>query len=383
MLKWLSGKFELSRGGNASNLRPMEGLRGLAALLVFLAHFVTLMEPWIVRDVAFFKFATALHTIGHTGVDLFFVLSGFLIYGSLISKHSDFRVFITRRVARIYPAFTVVFVVYVVLSFVYPAENKIPRDNSEALIYLGQNFLLLPGLFPIRPMISVAWSLSYEMFFYLAIPLVVAIFKMRERAVLFRMCFFISVAILFVYYCSTSGAYQGGHIRLTLFISGILLYEVMKNSNHIVPSSLFAFSIFIAGILLSTLVPVGAADGHVLKACVLCITYFVVLLSCFRNPTGWFSRCFAWTPLRWLGNMSYSYYLIHGLTLKGLFLFLPKLLPPNYGHGFWIFWMLLPLFFIISLLPATALFVLIERPFSLNVAGRQSNRRDARNHIDA
>lgn len=124
--QWLAQHFELSRGGGPSNLRSMEGLRGFAVFLVFLVDYVNPVQPWIDEQSAVLVLATAVHTIGNTGVDPFFVLSGYLIYSSLISRPQKFSRFMSRRVQRIYPAFVPVFVAYVVLSFVFPAESKIP-----------------------------------------------------------------------------------------------------------------------------------------------------------------------------------------------------------------------------------------------------------------
>jgi peptidoglycan/LPS O-acetylase OafA/YrhL len=135
----------------------MEGLRGFAVFLVFLVHYVTLVEPWVAASPHLAVLISALHGIGTTGVDLFFVLSGYLIYGSLISRPQGFARFMTRRVIRIYPAFTVVLAVYVALALVFPSESKIPTPATAGLIYLLQNFLLLPGLFAIEPLITVAW----------------------------------------------------------------------------------------------------------------------------------------------------------------------------------------------------------------------------------
>ena len=44
---WLARQFELSRGGEAANVRPMEGMRGFAVFLVFIVHYVSLAKPWI------------------------------------------------------------------------------------------------------------------------------------------------------------------------------------------------------------------------------------------------------------------------------------------------------------------------------------------------
>jgi peptidoglycan/LPS O-acetylase OafA/YrhL len=71
-----------------------------------------------------------------------------------------------------------------------------------------------------------------------------------------------------------------------------------------------------------------------------------------------------WTPLRWLGNMSYSYYLLHGLTLKGLALVVTRFHPPS-GHQPALFTLLLAVGLTATLATSTVLFLLVEKPFSL------------------
>ncbi|HMX22319.1 MAG TPA: acyltransferase [Accumulibacter sp.] len=359
-MNWLSQRFELSRGGAAANVRPMEGLRGFAVFLVFIVHFVTLVTPWLTGNPDFLAFTRALHSIGNTGVDVFFVLSGYLIYSSLISRHQSFPRFMARRVQRLYPAFIVVFVIYLLLSFLFSAESKIPRETSGAIIYLLQNFLLLPGLFPIEPMITVAWSLSYEMFYYLTLPLVIGLFGLRERSPLWRGVFFLSVALATALYC----AINGGPVRLIMFIAGILVYEAMNIPGLFSPHRFFGLLGLAAG-LLCMLLPLPGSAGATVKIGILFIAYFTVCLSCFRHPSSGLARSFSWTPLRWLGNMSYSYYLLHGLALKAAFMGLPVVLPIG-SHGPALFWGLMPLMFAATLVPTALLFLLIERPLSLS-----------------
>lgn len=366
-MDWLTQKFELSRG-DGHNERPMEGLRGFAVFLVFLVHFVTLVKPWVSENSGFLLFTKSLHTIGNTGVDLFFVLSGYLIYGSLLSRRQQFLRFMSRRVQRIYPAFVVVFAAYVVLSFAYPAENKIPSPAIEGLIYLFQNFFLLPGLFPIDPMITVAWSLSYEMFYYLAIPPIILLFRLRDRSTIWRTTFFMSVAFLTAFYC----ALYGGHVRLIMFIAGIVLYEAMDSRHVTTPSSTVGLLALFVG-LLSTLIPLSGSGGFALKVSILFVAFFTLCLVCFRSPSSWLPRTFSWTPLRWLGNMSYSYYLLHGLALKAGFLFLSTLVPTE-SYGSWLFWVLLPPMFVLTLIPTAALFLLVERPLSLAPRQKKINQ---------
>jgi peptidoglycan/LPS O-acetylase OafA/YrhL len=359
MMKALGQKFELSRG-DAHNLRAMEGLRGFAVFLVFLVHYVTLVKPWLATSGSVFEFADALHTMGNVGVDLFFVLSGYLIYGTLIARPQRFGRFMARRIQRIYPAFIAVFAVYVALSFVMPSQSKLPSNASDAAVYLVENFLLLPGIFPIEPMISVAWSLSYEMFYYLAMPLLVAMLGLRARSSAWRAAFFFCAAVIASVYC----AYYGGLIRLAMFVSGILLCEAMRNPRIPVPNGLVGLSALILG-LLGTLLPLTGNGAVVLKTGILFVAFFLLCLCCFRAPSAWLPRAFSWTPLRRLGNMSYSYYLTHGLALKAGFLIFAILVPAHASRDWGLFCVLLPATFMLTLVPAAMLFLLVERPFSL------------------
>ena len=360
-MDWLKERLEMSRGGEVYHVHPMEGIRGFAVFLVFLVHYVTLAEPWLTGHSVHLLFAHALHTIGNSGVDLFFVLSGYLIYGSLIVRSQSFTRFMYRRIERIYPVFLVVFAAYIVLSFIFPTENKIPRETIRGAVYLIQNILLLPGLFPIEPLITVAWSLSYEMFYYLTIPLVISIFGLRDRSAIWRIGFFSLGAAVFAIYC---GIY-GGPVRLGMFISGILLYETVKRSRLLaLPCSSVGVWIFAMG-LISTLLPTSGSIGVVLKVAILFTSFPLVCWISFTDPRSSLSRVFSLLPLRWLGNMSYSYYLMHGLTLKAMFLALATFLPVTSGDG-WLFWLLLPVMFAFSLFPSAVLFLVVERPLSLS-----------------
>ena len=362
----LSKQFELSRHGDSQNLRSMEGLRGFAVFLVFLVHYVSLIAPWISKDSQLEAISVAIHTIGNAGVDLFFVLSGYLIYGSVIGRRQAFLPFIRRRIARIYPAFCVVFGLYLLLSFANPAQSKIPAQALAAWTYVLQNFLLLPGLFPIEPMITVAWSLSYEMFYYLVIPLTVAFFRLRERSTAWRVWFFLGATFSIAAYC----AVYGGHVRLIMFIAGILLHEALRDGSLRAPGSAVALAALVLG-LLATTAPLMGPFALTVKMLILFCTFFIVCHACFSRPGAWLARGFSWTPLRWLGNMSYSYYLLHGLTLKVAFMVLLAKVP-SVTHEVLFFIGILPVMFVMTLLPSAGLFLLVERPFSLAPApGRQ------------
>lgn len=331
ILSRIAEKLELSRGGGVNNIRSMEGLRGFAVLLVFLTHYSSMTGAWLSVDSAVLTFTSFLHAIGSAGVDLFFVLSGYLIYGSLMTRQQTFVRFMSRRIVRIYPAFTAVFVVYIVLSFTFPTESKIPGSPGDGALYLLQNFLLLPGFFPITPMITVAWSLSYEIFFYAAMPWAIVLLNMRQRGLAWRVIFFAAVALGAVTY----SAANGGHVRLIMFIAGILLYEATnrkRTSSMNGAYGAFALIIGLSGMLL----PMEGPAGDALKASILFAAFFSLCFVCFTNPLSIVARHFSWAPLRWLGNMSYSYYLSHTLALKVGFFLAAAWLPIG-NYGIWLF----------------------------------------------
>ena len=170
------------------------------------------------------------------------------------------------------------FLLYVALSFVYPSEAKIPGSIGHASIYLVENFFLLPGLFPIVPMITVAWSLSYEMFFYLAIQIVIGVLTLRRWHPQGRILLFGAITVAFGTYC----AIFGGPIQLIMFLSGMILYEVMQNKFLPAPASPLALLCLVGG-LLFTLAPINGYGGYTLKICVLFASFFVLCHACFAR----------------------------------------------------------------------------------------------------
>ncbi|MGB0766496.1 MAG: acyltransferase family protein [Phycisphaeraceae bacterium] len=366
MTRWIKQTFELSHGQHRAIL-SMEGVRGFAVFLVFLVHYVTLAMPWLDGAGRTHAVASQIQAMGHLGVDLFFVLSGYLIYGMLVKKPRPMGRYALRRVQRIYPVFAIVFLMYLLLSAVFPDESKIP-SGSAGLWYVFQNLLLLPGIFDIEPMIAVAWSLSYEAFAYITIPMLIGLLSMRRmnrgRRVV---CLLLIAAAVFV--ASSKGF---GHVRLTMFLCGMLVFEAIDAGGWRIakawslPALVLAMGAAIAGPSLG--LPLWGLFV------VLFVLFFIFGVGCLIDD-GPAARLFSLAPLRWLGNMSYSYYLIHGLSLKGLFMALVLIAPPQatWSLAFWAFWVLLPIAFAATLVPSIALFVSIEKPLSLGTTPKPAD----------
>lgn len=335
----------------------MEGLRGAAVFLVFLVNYVSLIAPWMEKGGATWAVAEFLRDIGHSGVDLFFVLSGYLIYGSLIVRPRPFLPYMRRRIQRLYPAFIVVFLVYIVLSFIFPFENKISNQPSVAIPYLVANFLLLPGILPIEPLITVAWSLSYEVFYYLAIPLTISALGMRNWPSARRVIFFVICGILL----ALVHEQLGQRVRLIMFLSGIVLWE-HREMGGIRPPSGAAGLMALAGGFAAMAAPLPLGVRY---AAVAVMFYLFCFASLRASGRGFLPTTLCWTPLRWLGNMSYSYYLLHGLALKASFLVLARFLAPAASLGGAFFWSAMAPLFALTLIPTAGLFLAVERPWSL------------------
>jgi len=328
----------------------------LAVIMVFMVHYATLVAPWLTPGSWPEYLLAACHAAGNAGVDLFFVLSGYLIYGHLIGSRIPFVRYLGRRVRRIYPAFLVVFVVYLLLAWLRPAEGKLPRETLTAAVYVLQNVLLLPGLWPIEPLITVAWSLSYEVFYYLLMPLIVTVLGLRTKSPFFRVRLFGLLAVLLL----ACFALMGGPVRLLLFIAGVLLFELMRLCRA--PGNLSGWG-GLALVVVVMLLPMPGPVRQALRVLLLGIGFYLLCFAALAQPHQAIGRVFCCSPLRWLGNMSYSYYLMHGLALKALFMLVAKLLPVG-AHGVASLWFIAPAF-LFSLLPSALLYLWVERPYSV------------------
>ncbi|KXJ58266.1 MAG: hypothetical protein AXW14_06725 [Alteromonas sp. Nap_26] len=355
----LKEKLELDHGGH-SPLLSMEGLRGIAVFLVFLVHYSALIKPWVGGESTFL--ANLIHGLGNIGVDLFFVLSGYLIYGTIINKEKfNAFTYARRRLQRIYPTFLVVLIVYLIASFLFPSESKLPNDFGPMLIYIIQNALLLPGLFDIKPIITVAWSLSYEVFYYITIPVLVSLLRLKTWRVNQRIFLWIAVTVFGAFLWK----YTGGPIRLLMFVSGILLFELHKNKQLLLQrggTRLFFLALGIVGLQV-------IYEFSFLFMLMSVYVLFLAMCLCAFNPKSTMFNWLTISSLRWLGNMSYSYYLLHGITLKCAFLVLGMLLPIHFSSNSIYYWLWIPMF-IATLFTSFTLYILIERPLSLDVKNK-------------
>lgn len=202
-------------------LNYLDGIRGIAALMVMIFHFVPNNIP-ITNSSLIFKIQK-IAIFGQTGVDLFFVLSGFLITRILISEKGGkyfFRNFYIRRTLRIFPLY---YLFLIILFFIVPLFNSTTTKLSETWwfwIYL-QNIPLTFNLPLDGP--NHFWSLAVEEHFYLLWPLIVFFLNKKQLLKISLIIIIFSIIVRFIFIQNDIGVFYFTFCRLDALAFGTLL----------------------------------------------------------------------------------------------------------------------------------------------------------------
>ena len=209
-------------------------------------------------------------------------------------------------------------------------------------------------------MITVAWSLSYEFFYYLVAPLVIGILRLRRWSGCARFALIAGLAGIILGY----PAAVAGHVRVALFLAGILVYETASAQRLRAMRMSGIVAVFVAFAAIG-FGGAAVADGPLRYS--LLFAAFGILCYCafvdMRSPGSENLPVDAVPMARQheLFVLSHSW-----VDTQGCVGGLGPAVPPD-GSSTIAFWAALPVAFAFSTLPALALFALIERPFSLDV----------------
>jgi peptidoglycan/LPS O-acetylase OafA/YrhL len=321
-------------------IRPLDGLRGAAILLVLFNHLLPNINYAPSRA---FQWFSNLAQSGWVGVDLFFVLSGYLITGILIrakSKERFFRTFYARRVLRIFPlyyfALFLTFVVFPLLPIVdWESFRPVWRGQLWSWLYATNlGVWLQPGHFTSAQVnLGHFWSLAVEEHFYLVWPAVVYFLPVRRITWLSLGCVLLTplmrTTAVYVWdaphaffhqtFCRAD-ALAFGALVASLRAEGLL--DRLKNVFLVLGG---AALIVLAGLFLhwrclGAREPLMHSVGYTLIG--LAATSSVVLAIGLKER-HWLSRAVGCGFLRFFGRYSYGLYVIHGLIAPALVTALP------------------------------------------------------------
>jgi peptidoglycan/LPS O-acetylase OafA/YrhL len=285
----------------------IDGLRGLAVVLVILFH------------AGFAPFAG-----GFIGVDIFFVISGYLITGIICTDaaHGRFSLvdFYERRIRRIVPALLVTLIGCLLAGFVLFLPNQLTALGNIVFATAGMasNFSFLPnqGYFSkhtaLEPLLH-GWSLAVEGQFYLLLPLFMwAVIKLRWRP-------FPVISLIFVASLMLSQMAVGRYPNFAFYMLPARGWELLLGAMLATGPTLSIRSqpvrdlLALAGLSL-ILVPVFSYDGATpfpgIAALPPCIGT-ALLLASIANGGGRITRLFANRAVVGIGLISYSLYLVH------------------------------------------------------------------------
>ncbi|MFJ6700837.1 acyltransferase family protein [Streptomyces sp. NPDC091272] len=373
----------------AVRLPSLTGLRFVAAALVLAFH--ASFEGFFQDRAAADHFAALFSKAGWVGVSFFFLLSGFVLAWS--ARRTDTaRLFWRRRILKIGPSHLVTAAVAFLLL---AAVNTVPGVGEVV-----PNLLLVHSWFPqLEIFISgnpVSWSLSCELFFYLAFPLLWRRVSRIDPARLWWWAGAVTVAVLCV--PLVAGLLPAGPpvtmpdgstglwrywfvyvlppVRALEFVLGMLLARMVREGVWRSPHPALTAALAVAGYLLATQVPYlyGLVAATVVPLAV------VTASVAHADATGRRTRLSGRT-LVVLGETSFALYLVHRLVL----MYGHRLLGATHSWSTPVAVLLVVASFVVSLLLARALYLLVERPLSDrwgSPAADAPRGAGARNHPD-
>ena len=312
----------------SGHLPALDGLRGLAIILVLIEHFVrlqpaTLLERFVCRGAA----------VGWVGVDLFFALSGFLITGILLEAKGGerfFRNFYLRRAFRIFPLY---YGCLLLVFFGLPHLGVFGPDETRNLLhtqgwfwsYLSNVMIARAGTLAVSPM-QHFWSLAVEEQFYLVWPLIVWLLPRRRLKAVCLSALLGSLAIrMTLRALGAPGAvlYVLTPTHLDPLAAGAWLALVAREPGGLdwvkarVPGALALGLLGIAAIMLTAHGPVVEtlamqSVGYPLLA----LTCAALLAGALTGPVGSpLGRLWRSKVLGFFGRFSYGLYVLHPLLL--------------------------------------------------------------------
>jgi len=285
----------------SDRIYSLQALRGIAAAMVVLAHAIE-HAPKVASN--------SVMLTGRFGVEIFFVISGFVI--SYVAGSGVFRPgsFLFRRVWRVVPLYWALTLLVAALAFAAPSIFK---TTSFDLGYFIKSLLFipdpLPGTTDYRPLFKLGWTLNYEMFFYLLIAALFWCRSMTIRAI--GLSLVLGALVLAGFLLRPEPSMLAFYLspKLFPFIGGVwaaVLWRRNLIQDNAKPLAIVAALLFVGFTGWAYQLP-RSSNPYTYDHIIMSIAAFMsvlLVLSC----EGFFKRLRGST---WLGDISYSLYLVH------------------------------------------------------------------------
>jgi len=314
--------------GQSTRIPALDGLRAIAVLLVIAYHYY-----WVVPgspDIGSPGIFHRLVGVSYCGVDLFFVLSGFLIGGILLDQAKAtnlLRVFYFRRLLRIVPIYLLLLVAYWLMRTALEWNAQRAYGTFAHLVPLWsfwtftQNIAMAMTGNSGPQWLAPTWSLAIEEQFYLVMPFVMAILSRRALV-------WLALGSLIVCPALRLLAWQGGDnpiaaifltpMRADSLLLGVLCAVLCRDARacallrHGAWLPVVALGLLgLAGVLAWRQEPIASWTMVTLGYSIVGLLSASCLLLIVLYPHSPVARALGWTPLAHLGRISYFVYLAH------------------------------------------------------------------------
>lgn len=309
----------------------IDGLRAIASLLVVSFHYINYQLTNSHTTIG--KIFAKLFSFGWAGVDLFFVLSGFLIGSILISnkgKVNYFSTFYIRRFVRIIPNYYLLVVLFILLSSIPFFKNDSFITGNSIIPYWGY-FTMLQNVFMAmyknmgNAAMSVTWSIAIEEQFYLIIPFLIYILNKKYLSYLLILC--IVAANFFRWHYTNPAvvfnipAYVLLPCRMDAISVGVFIASINSNKSLQIFAKQYIRQIYAIMACIAVVCVVMFTlyqDIGVIRNSLFAIFFGCLIILGIGLPNSLYGKLLSINWLTWIGKISYSLYLFHFLIL-GIF----------------------------------------------------------------